>query len=213
MSKTLSSYLTDAQRLLHDSANKFWGQQELIDYVNKARKLVASDTNCTRRIATVDVLKATNLAAATYGMDSIITSRRVMDVLDVLLRYNTNTTYPLRFLPFSTVVRTSLWQYQSQGTPTHYTINNRQLFILQWPGADYLSSSMDCLVEPLDLVALTDIDADIVFPFTECVGFYVAYLAKLKNQQRQEAENFLMDYARRARQAIGSTMSRRLVNQ
>ena len=212
MSKTLTQYITDAQRLLHDSANKFYGQTELIDYVNKARKLVAADTNCTRRIASVDVLTATTLTAATYDMDTIIAGRRVMDVLDILLHYSTNTTYPLRFLPFATAVRTSLWQYQGQGTPTHYTINNRQVFILQWPGVDYLASSMDCLVEPLDLVELTDPDTDLVFPWTECVGFYVAYLAKLKNQQRQEAENFLMDYTRRVRQAFGSTVSRRLVN-
>lgn len=209
---TLQNYLTDIQRLLHDSTNRFWSEAELIDYVNKARKLVAAETGCTRTIVPLDIVAASDLASATYSLDEDIAApRRVVDVLDVLLKYSTNTTFPLRFLPFPTMVRTSLWQYQSQGTPSYYTINNRQLIILQWPGIDYLASSVDCILEPMNLINLIDIDSDLAFPYTECVGFYVAYLAKLKDQRREEANNFFGDYRMRVAQALGAQQTRRLV--
>lgn len=211
---TLQNYLTDAQRLLHDATNRFWSQDELIDYVNKARKLVAAETACTRQVIPFDILAASTTAGATYPLSGLITTpvaRRVTDVLDVILNYSANTVYQLRYLPFSTMIRTGLWQTQYAGTPTHYTINNQNLIILQWPAIDYLNSSIDCLVEPLDLVNLTDDDADLLFPYTECVGFYVAYLAKLKDQRRQEADEFMKDYQHRKVQAIGAEFTRRLI--
>lgn len=213
MSITLQNYLTDAQRLLHDATNRFWTVDELTDYVNKARKLIAVETACTRKVIPLDILATTTLAGATYNLDTIYPTQRVMDVMDVLLNYSSNTIYQLRFIPYAMMVRTILWQYQSPGTPTHYTVNNRQLYVLQWPGLDYKGSSVDCLLEPLDLVNTTDVDNDIAFPFSEAVGFYVAYLAKVKDQRRTEAEEFYRDFVRRTAQALSSTMTRRIVNQ
>ena len=215
MTITLSSYITDAQRLLHDASNRFWSQTELIDYANKARKLIAAETGCTRQVVNFDIAAATTLAGATYSMDTIIAApvaRRIFDILDILLLYSNNTVYQLRYLPYSSAVRTGIWQIKYAGTPTHYTINNRQVILLQWPAIAYAGSSIDCLVEPLDLVDLTDPDTDIAFPYTECVGFYMAHLAKLKDQRRDEAEAFFKDYQRRKVQAIGAEFTRRLVN-
>jgi hypothetical protein len=217
MSTTLLNYLTDFQRLVHDSNNRFWSQAEQIDYVNKARKIIAAETGCTRQLISLDIVAATNLAGSTYSMDSDLivtpTPRRVVDVLDILLTYSANASYQLKYLPFERAVRTGLWQTRNPGTPSHYTINNRQLIILQWPAIDYLSSTVDCAVEPSDLVATTDIDTDLFFPYTEGVGFYMAYLAKLKDQKREEAEAFMKDYQRMMYRAIGTEYTRRLVNQ
>jgi hypothetical protein len=47
---TLSSYLTDVQRLLHDANNNFYTQQQLTDYINEARQRVVRDTGCLRTI-------------------------------------------------------------------------------------------------------------------------------------------------------------------
>lgn len=144
-------------------------------------------------------------------METLVPGRRVTDVLDILLNYSTNTVYPLRYLPFSTMIRTGLWQTQYAGTPSYYTINNRNVYILQWPGVDYLNSTFDCALEPASLVNTTDVDGDIPFPYSECVGFYAAYLAKIKDQRRQEAEEFYKDYQRRKIQALGTEFTRRLV--
>ena len=215
MANLLSDYLTDVQRLLHDSTFKFWTQQELTDYINKSRKLINAEAGCTRQLATVNIAAATTLAQATYAMATgIITTptvRRVIDVYDIILNYSVNTTYQLRYYPFQDIIRMGIWQYQSPQTPACYTIMNQNVIILPWPQIAYPSSTFDCVVEPLPLVNTTDIDNEILFPYTETVGFYAAYLAKLKNQQRSEAESFLMDYQRRKVSAIGTEFTRRLI--
>jgi hypothetical protein len=83
--------------------------------------------------------------------------------------------------------------------------------IFQWPSQAYNNSVFDCVVEPADLVLVTDPDNEVYMPYSECVGFYAAYLAKLKDQRRQEAEDFLSDYQRRKIQAVGTAFYRRLV--
>ena len=47
---TLSSYLTDVQRLLHDANNNFYTQTQLTDYINEARNRVVRDTGCLRTV-------------------------------------------------------------------------------------------------------------------------------------------------------------------
>jgi len=47
---TLSSYITDVQRLLHDATGVFYTQQQLTDYINEARERVVRDTGCLRNI-------------------------------------------------------------------------------------------------------------------------------------------------------------------
>lgn len=47
-----SDYLTDLQRLLHDSSNQFWTEPEKIDYINRARDRVVRDTGCYRILQT-----------------------------------------------------------------------------------------------------------------------------------------------------------------
>lgn len=210
MSITLQNYLNDVQRLLHDATNVFWGQQELIDYINKARKLTVAETGCTRQLATVNVISASSLSQATYALDTLITNRRVIDVLDVLLQYSSNTQYQLFYKEFSEIARLPIWQYQTTGTPTHYTVYNRSVIILQWPSQAYNSSLFDCVLEPVDLVNTTDVDADVYHPYSEMVAYYAAYLAKIKDQRRNDAEYFFNDYQRRKMQAIGSSFTRRL---
>jgi len=47
---TLSSYITEVQRLLHDANSVFWSTSELTDYINDARERVARDTGCLRTL-------------------------------------------------------------------------------------------------------------------------------------------------------------------
>ena len=72
---TLSSYITDVQRLLHDANSVFWSTSELTDYINDARERVARDTGCLRTLqisstpisssGNVDTIWAANTAVST----------------------------------------------------------------------------------------------------------------------------------------------------
>lgn len=46
----LQGYITQVQRLLHDSAAQFWSASELTDYINTARIRTVRDTGCYRQI-------------------------------------------------------------------------------------------------------------------------------------------------------------------
>ena len=44
----LNTYLLKVQRLLHDPAYQFWGQADLVSYINEARQQVAMEGQCIR---------------------------------------------------------------------------------------------------------------------------------------------------------------------
>lgn len=216
MAKTLLQYITDAQRLLHTSTYNFWTQAELNDYVNKARKMVNLLGECNRSIQEFNIIAATGRAQATYDFATMLTSgRAVVDIKDVVLNYTGTSEYQLRYLPFQDAIRTSVWQYRTPSTPTHFTIMGKSLIILPWPNTAYPSSWTDCILDTVDLSnttpGTTDVDNELFFPFTESVGYYVAYLAKLKDQRRQDAEEFYKDFTRSILASIGAQSSRKIV--
>lgn len=47
---TLSGYITEVRRLLHDANGNFYSDTELTDYVNAGRERVARDTGCLRKL-------------------------------------------------------------------------------------------------------------------------------------------------------------------
>jgi hypothetical protein len=55
MSQTLSGYLTQVQRLLHDSGNDFYTTPQLTSYIEEARQRVVRDTGCLRTIQITQV--------------------------------------------------------------------------------------------------------------------------------------------------------------
>ena len=80
---TLSGYITEVRRLLHDATGVFWTDAELTDYINDARNRIVRDTGCLRYLApssvttNVETLKVSSLSLPAYE-DSIL------DVLNVL---------------------------------------------------------------------------------------------------------------------------------
>lgn len=47
---TLSGYITEVRRLLHDANANFYSDSELTDYINEGRKQTVRDTGCLRKI-------------------------------------------------------------------------------------------------------------------------------------------------------------------
>jgi hypothetical protein len=266
----LSDYITDAQRLLHDSTNRFWGQAELISYCNKARKMTAALTACTRQLAAAVPISqvfswqasaahvlndrltptpyqglymlcttpgssgtssptwpttaggtvvdggvtwtAVSGFANSYTLTSLISGRQVLGALDIYLNISGLFTPPLFYLPFSDYQRQPAVMYGTPGTPGLWSQLNQILFIGPAPAVSY-TANIDCLLIPSDLVNLTDVDNDIPVPKDALVKFYMGYLAKLKDQRREEAMAFMGDFYREGSFWISAEIQRRLVGQ
>ena len=72
---TLSSYITEVQRLLHDANSVFWSTAELTDYINDARERVARDTGCLRTLQiTATPISSTGVAATLWTAGATVTA-------------------------------------------------------------------------------------------------------------------------------------------
>ena len=72
---TLSSYITEVQRLLHDANAVFWTTSELTDYINDARERVARDTGCLRTLQiTATPISNTGVPATIWTAGATVTA-------------------------------------------------------------------------------------------------------------------------------------------
>ena len=72
---TLSSYITEVRRLLHDANGNFWSDAELTDYINDARQRVVRDTGCLRTLQiTQTPLSTTGVAATAWAANTVVTA-------------------------------------------------------------------------------------------------------------------------------------------
>lgn len=71
---TLSSYITECRRLLHDANANFWDDAELTDYINDARERVVRDTGALRTIQiSATPIGADGSAAAAWTAGATVT--------------------------------------------------------------------------------------------------------------------------------------------
>jgi len=72
---TLSSYITEVQRLLHDANAVFWSTAELTDYINDARERVARDTGCLRTLQISSTpISSTGVAATIWAENATVST-------------------------------------------------------------------------------------------------------------------------------------------
>jgi hypothetical protein len=204
---TLQSYITDAQRLLHDSTYRFWSQAELTDYAHKARKKIAAETGCNAQIVRSWTLDSGINEIPTIN---IIPGRRVIGLLDIYCWYSENFRPALRYFPYSIFSRSAVVTYNYQGPPEMWSQRGGLVFIARRPGQDY-TLDFDASVEPTPLSALDDPDYEITSPFSDLVAPIMAFWAKMKDQKREEANAFMADYYRERNTVIASTNIRKLV--
>lgn len=206
--KTLQQYITDCQRLVHDSQYKFCTQAEMIDYVNAGRRKVAAETGCVRQVVTGWTLTATT---KTIDYTTLVTSRRATAILDIYLWASTGLRIPLRYFPYSVFSRSAIVMYNYQGLPEMWSqVNPGLAYVARIPDIDY-TVDFDLLLETTALAAVADEDTEIMSPFDECVKYYMAHLVKMKNQQFEEANYFLSLYEREKAVCNSSSMVRKLV--
>ena len=96
MSVTLSEYITECRRLLHDANANFYSDSELTDYINNARQRLVRDTGCLRNYQT----SATITNQEVYNFSSLPQAALTMDILNINLIWG-NTRIPLRYLPWT----------------------------------------------------------------------------------------------------------------
>ena len=72
---TLSSYITECRRLLHDANGVFWSDAELTDYINSARERVVRDTGCLRTLQVSSTpISSTGVAATIWAAGETVAS-------------------------------------------------------------------------------------------------------------------------------------------
>lgn len=204
MATTLSGYITETRRLLHDVNANFWTNAELTDYINDGRSTMVRDTGCNRVLQSHTVpynVETVDFSALPEGVNTI-------DVLNVNLYWG-NSRVPLYYLPWTDFnAQLRYWQNYT-GRPIGYSMYGpKKVFIGPKPDQAYLME-FDTVVLPDPLVNGADVET-LPTPFTEAVPFYAAYIAKYQEQSYGEAEIFKAEYTKHVLEALNTTFTRRL---
>ena len=200
----LSNYITQTRRLLHDANANFWTDSELTDYINSARSRVAADTGCSRALQTYSLVTAQE----SYLFSALPLGSQTIDVINLTLLWG-NMRVPMNYMPFTEFnAKMRVWQ-SYQGRPVVFSVYGQStVYVGPVPDMVYVTE-WDTVINPTALVNQADVET-IVFPYTEPVPYYAAYLAKYKEQSYQEASMFHEEYKAKVFAALRSAMTRRL---
>jgi len=203
---TLQNYLTEVQRLLHDSLNTYWSQPELIDYINDGRKRLVSDTGCLRSLQSLTLTQGQE----TYPLSGLPSGTTTIDILNLTVIWGSSR-IPLQYMPFTELnARLRTWT-SMQSRPIAFSIYGQNtIYVGPIPDQTY-AAEVDTVVMPPTLVNLTDVET-INYPFTPPVAFYAAYKAKLKEQSYKESEVFLQMYQSKVQESLRAQTMRRIPN-
>ena len=137
----------------------------------------------------------------------------VLDILNINLYWG-NTRVPLDYLAWSDFnTRLRFWQNYI-GRPLAFSVYGQgQIYLGPVPDQIY-QIEVDCVVlpNPLSLGTPTVTDT-ITDPYSTCVKFYAAYLAKFYEQSFGESEIFKQEYLKQATSVLNTTFTRRIPSQ
>lgn len=204
--QTLQQYITNTQRLLHDSSGYF-SNTVLTDWINEARFKVVEDTACNRILQQISTVA--NQETYSFAVN-FPQGNATFKVLNATLIWGNNRV-PLQYTiwtPFNSNVRTIVG---FQSTPVFWSQYGQDIFYLGPISDQVYTVEMDTVVYPANLVNLTDTDT-LKFPYVRAVPFWAAYRAKQNDQLFDEAERFRQEYIRTIQEIHGATIGRRLGN-
>jgi hypothetical protein len=212
----LTEYTTRTQRLLQNPApaNGLYSTASVQDYVNIARKQLAGEGQCIRRIGTVPTVigqREYSFASvdvgvkATTGIDGVFNVRRINYTTGDGQQYITprpwewfdqyclNNPVPIDASATPGANPPLTWAQYAQGSaaPTGGSTQSGSFYLDPIPD-DIYTLSMDCACYPITLVDDTTVEA-IPYPFTDAVPFFAAYYALLSTQtqaRRADAEAY-----------------------
>ena len=204
MSQTLSGYITECRRLLHDANANFYSNPELTDYINQARQRLVRDTGCLRTYQT----SATVTNQEVYTFASLPNAAFTMDILNINIIWG-NSRIPLRYMPWTQFnAELRFWQ-NYYGRPIAFSMYGPTSFYISPVPDQVYVMELDTVILPTPLVTDAQVD-EIPDPWTAPVAFYACYKAKFKEQSYGEAEIFKQEYTRQAQSVLATTHTRRM---
>lgn len=204
MSQTLSGYITECRRLLHDANANFYSNPELTDYINQARQRLVRDTGCLRTYQT----SATVTNQEVYTFASLPNAAFTMDILNINIIWG-NSRIPLRYMPWTQFnAELRFWQNYI-GRPIAFSMYGPTSFYISPVPDQVYAMELDTVILPTPLVTDAQVD-EIPDPWTAPVAFYACYKAKFKEQSYGEAEIFKQEYTRQAQSVLATTYTRRM---
>lgn len=202
---TLQDYIFVVRRLLHDANANFWTDEELTIDINDARQRLVRDTGCKRVLQSSTVLHGVEA----YDFSTLPEGTNTMDLININVYWG-NSRIPLRYVSWTQFNAQMRYWINYQGQPVIYSMYGpNKYFIAPVPDQTYVAE-LDTVVRPTDLVALNDVDLDIVDPWKDPVPFYAAYMAKFKEQSYGEAELFKQQYTQQLQNVLSTTFTRRM---
>lgn len=206
MATTLSDYITECRRLLHDANANFYTDSELTDYINAGRQRLVRDTGCLRNYQTT----ATVTSQEVYQFSTLPEALNTLDILNINLIWG-NTRIPMRYMPWTQFnAELRFWQNYS-GRPIAFSLYGATSFYIGPVPDEVYAMELDTVILPVNLTT-SNTDDEITVPYTTPVAFYACYKAKYKEQSYGEAEIFKQEYLKQAQSVLASTYTRRMPN-
>jgi hypothetical protein len=104
---TLSAYITEVRRLLHDANGNFYTDQQLTDYINSSRERVVRDTGCLR---TIQIVQTPSKVPASSALNGVTPANPTA--------WQANTSYTTSQFIFSNIF---IYQVTTAGTIGYYS--------------------------------------------------------------------------------------------
>ena len=201
---TLSGYITEVRRLLHDANGNFYSDSELTDYINSARERVVRDTGCLRTLQSFTL--TTNQESYSYA--SLPDGSNTLDVININVYWGNSRT-PLRYLPWTDFnAQLRYWQNYI-GLPIAFSIYGQNtIYFGPVPDQDYVCE-FDTVILPNALQSDSTVE-QLQDPYTVPVAYYAAHKAKFKEQSFGESEIFKQQYENQVRNVLSTVFTRRL---
>ena len=202
---TLSYYITETRRLLHDVNGNFWTDAELTDYINDARGHTVQDSGC-RRVLQTHTL---TIGDETIAYADLPEGSNTIDILNINLYWG-DSRWPMYYMAWTDFnAQLRFWQNYN-GRPIGFSIYGaKTIYIGPKPDQAY-EIELDTVVLPTPLTSGSQSDTEIQSPFYEAVAYYAAHKAKYQEQSYGESEIFKQEYTKQILGALNSTFTRRL---
>ena len=187
------------RQLLHDPSGLYWSTADLTAYLNSGMQERDLLSGINRNLYTLTLTAGT----ATYNFTTV-GNASIFDVVGITVRYG-NLQVQLDQVSYTVLLK----QYQPwttyQYVPRAFARQGHSSVVLGPAPASAYVSVWDCCVYSPALVAGTDADP-VPYPYTECVPYFAAYMAKLNERQIAEAQH----YFERFQQHLGIAQSARV---
>lgn len=209
----LSTYIYQAQDLLHDSLGRYWSTTQLTNYVNEGRNRVAADSKCLRQILTSGVLSS---GVETYNYSYLAAlpacpaGSTIVALLGVTTYWGTQRQKLMDWSFTSLDARLRYLQMYKDVPVAFARMGGSQFYVAPTPNQDY-TADFDVSMTPAPLV--TDSTPEqLPVPYQIPVQFYVAYKAKFNEQSLGESDIYFKEYRKHLLMANAVYMPRVIPN-